>query len=371
MLVTICRRARSLALGAVCLILALAAGAAAAAQTAAPDADAVDATVGGTAVRLTAPPGQTLGATALDPIFLLHDVSGEGLQALAVYLTPETARFFTSRGQPLPAQGLMSTLVITERALESRHVDEHSLRDVLVDELNQQRQLQAFLASQRFGAQGLRVSLPETRLLTVEDFLIVEGNERLLPQSGRRISYCVEAFLALRNRPVLASTCLTKPEVSPKDMYALETSVTAWARKLLTENPNSRAPAPRPVKDGKDGAFQPTADGQVDAAAKSVALYSLRSAAEHRRSDVLVASALLSAQLPDELRTRLDKSNERFGRSVGSACGRTKDAASAYQCELVAFDRRLRALEQCTAASIAPALQAETVEPAPPQHPNT
>jgi len=368
MLVSIRRHARTLALGVPCLILALAAGTAAAAQSAAPDADAVDATVGGIAVRLMAPPGQTLGATALEPIYLLHDVSGEGLQALAVYLTPETARFFTSRGQPLPARGLTSTLIITERALESRHVDERSLRDVLVDELNQQRQLQAFLAKQRFGSQGLRVSIPETRLLTVEDFLIVEGNERLLPQSGRRISYCVEAFLALRNRPVLASTCLTKPEVSSQDMFALETSVTAWARRLLAENPSSRAPAPRPVK---DGAFQPTADVRADAAAKGVALMNLRSAADRRRSDVLVASALLSAQLPAELRAALDKSNERFGRNVGSGCGRTQDATLAYQCELVAFDRRLRALEQCTAASIAPALQAETVEAAPPQRPNT
>ena len=34
-----------------------------------------------------------------------------------------------------------------------------------------------------------------------------------------------------------------------------------------------------------------------------------------------------------------------------------------YRCELIAFDARLRALEQCTAASITPALQAESVEP--------
>lgn len=366
MLASVYRRAHKFVPSVPCLILALAAGPAAAAQSA-PDVDAVDATIGGTAVRLTAPPGQTLGVTALEPIYLLHNVSGEGLQALAVYLTPETARFFTSRGQPLPARGLMSTLVITERVLESRHVDERSLRDVLVDELNRQRQLQAFLASQRFGSQGVRVSLPETRLLTVEDFLIVEGHERLLPQTGRRISYCVEAFLGLRNRPVLASTCLTKPEVTPKDMFALETSVTAWARKLLAENPSARAASPVPAT---DGAFKPTADMQMDAA-RRVALNNLRSAAEHRRSDVLVASALLSAQLPAGLRAGLDKSNERFGRNVGSACGRTQDAAEAYQCELVAFDRRLRALEQCTAASIAPALQAETVEPAPPQGPNT
>jgi hypothetical protein len=264
------------------LVLALAAGGAAAAQTAAGDADVVDAAVGGIALRLTAPPGQTLGATALQPIYVLHDVSGEDLEALAVYLSPETAQFFASRGQMLPAQGLTSTLIITERALESRYVDDRALRDVLVDELKQQRQLQAFLASQRFGAQGLRVSLPETRLLTVEEFLILEGHERLLPESGRRISYCVEAFLALRNRPILASTCLTKPDVSTQDMFALETSVGAWARRLLADNPSSRGPAPTPTK-AKDGALRPTADVQLDPAENRLTVVNLRSAADRRR----------------------------------------------------------------------------------------
>jgi len=359
----------------VAVVLTLAAGLAAAAQTPSVDADAVDASVGGVAVRLTAPAGQELGATALEPIYLLHDVSGDGVQALAVYLAPETAKFFERRGQTLPAQGLSSTLIITERELESRHVDEHSLRDVLVDELAQQRQLQAFLATARFGAQRVRVSLPETRLLTVEDFLILQGNERLLPQSGRRISYCVEAFIALRNRPVLASSCLTKPEVTSQDMYVLETSVGTWARRLLVDNPSSRAPAPKPTKkdgkDGKDGAFQPAADTRPDPAAKSVALMNLRNAADHRRRDVLVAAALLSAQLPAEMRTRLDKSNERFSRKVGAVCGKAPDAALGYQCELIAYDRRLRALEQCTAASVTPALQAESVEPVAGQLPNT
>jgi len=360
------------------LALTLASGWAAAAQTAPADVDAVDATVGGVAIRLTAPSGQTLGAAALEPIYLLHDVSGDGVQALAVYLAPETARFFESRGERLPAQGLISTLIITERELESRHVDEHSLRDVLVDELAQQRQLQAFLATARFGSQRVRVSLPETRLLTVEDFLILQGNERLLPQSGRRISYCVEAFVALRNRPVLASSCLTKPEVTSQDMYVLETSVGSWARRLLADNPSSRAPAPKPTKkdgkggkDGKDGTFQPAADTRPDPAAKSVALMNLRNAADHRRRDVLVASALLSAQVPAEIRARLDKSNERFSRKVGAMCGKAPDAALGYQCELIAYDRRLRALEQCTAASITPALQAESVEPVAGQLPNT
>jgi hypothetical protein len=363
--------ARSFGPKATCLalILTLVAGGAVAAQTAPSDADAIDAAVGGTAIRLTAPPGQLLGATALEPIYRLHDVSGD-LQALAVYLAPETAQFFASRGQALPAQGLHSTLIITERGLESKYVDDRALRDVLVDELKQQRQLQAFLASQRFGSQGLRVSLPETRLLTVEDFLILEGNERLLPQSGRRISYCVEAFVALRNRPVLASSCLTKPEVSGQDMYALETSVGAWARRLLADNPSSRSPAPSPTK-VKDGAFQPAADVRPDPAAKRLAVVNLRSAAEHRRGDVLVASALLSGQLPAELRARLDQSNERFSRKVGSVCGRAHDAELGYQCELIAYDRRLRALEQCTAASIAPVLQAESVEPVAGQLPKT
>jgi hypothetical protein len=420
MLAGVSRVTRLFGLEGACLAVAfaLAAGGAAAAQTAPGDADVVDAAVGGIGLRLTAPPGQSLGATALEPIYMLHDVSGDGLQALAVYLAPETARFFASRGQTLPAQGLMSTLIITERGLESRYVDQRALRDVLVDELKEQRQLQAFLASQRFGPQGLRVSLPETRVLTVEDFLIVQGNERLLPESGRRISYCVEAFLAsqrfgpqglrvslpetrvltvedflivqgnerllpesgrrisycveaflaLRNRPVLASTCLTKPEVSGQDMYSLETSVGAWARRLLADNPSSRAPAPTPAK---DGAFQPTADTQPDPIAKRLAVVNLRSAADHRRRDVLVASALLAAQLPAEQRARLDQSSERFGRNVGSVCGRARDAALGYQCELIAFDRRLRALEKCTAASIAPALQTESVEPVAGQLPKT
>jgi hypothetical protein len=348
----------------VALFFALAAGGAMAAKTAAVGPDAVDTSVGGAAVRLTAPPGQTLGATALDPIYLLHNVSGGDLQALAVYLAPETARFFASRGQALPAEGLMTTLVITERGLESRHVDERALRDVLVDELRQQRQLQAFLASQRFGARGLRVALPESRLLTVEDFLILEGNERVLPQSGRRISYCVEAFLALRNRPVLASSCLTKPEVTPRDMYTLERAVDAWARRMLADNPSSRSPAPKPAKDGgKDGVFQPTADAPADPAARRLVVANLRSAAEHRRSDVLVASALLLAQMPADLRAGFEKSNERFWRNMAATCGGARDAELGYRCELIAFDARLRALEQCTAASIAPALQAESVEP--------
>ena len=374
MLAGACAVVRIFGLKAPCLalVLGLAAGAVAAAQIAPGDADgdadAVDAAVGGIGLRLTAPPGQSLGATALEPIYMLHDVSGDGLQALAVYLAPETARFFARRGQTLPAQGLMSTLIITERGLESKYVDQRALRDVLVDELKEQRQLQAFLASQRFGPQGLRVSLPETRVLTVEDFLIVQGNERLLPESGRRISYCVEAFLALRNRPVLASTCLTKPEVSGQDMYTLETSVGEWARRLLADNPSSRAPAPTPAK---DGAFRPTADTQPDPIAKRLAVVNLRSAADHRRRDVLVASALLAAQLPAEQRARLDQSSERFGRNVGSVCGRARDAALGYQCELIAFDRRLRALEKCTAASIAPALQTESVEPVAGQLPKT
>jgi hypothetical protein len=97
----------------------------------------------------------------------------------------------------------------------------------------------------------------------------------------------------------------------------------------------------------------------------------LRNAADHRRSDVLVASALLSAQLPTELRERLDKSSERFSRKVASVCGQASDAALGYQCQLIAFDRRLRALEQCTAASIGPALQAEAVEPVAGQLPKT
>jgi hypothetical protein len=89
----------------------------------------------------------------------------------------------------------------------------------------------------------------------------------------------------------------------------------------------------------------------------------LRSAAEHRRSDVLVASALLLAQMPADLRAGFEKSNERFWRNMAATCGSARDAELGYRCELIAFDARLRALEQCTAASIAPALQAESVEP--------
>ena len=202
----------------------------------------------------------------------------------------------------------------------------------------------------------------------MEDFLILEGNERLLPESGRRISYCVEAFLALRNRPVLASTCLTKPEVSRQDMFALETAVGAWARRLLADNPSSRS---APAIPARDVGFQPTADAQTDPAAKRLAIANLRSAADHRRTDVLVAAALLSAQLPAELRARLEKSNERFSRNVASTCTSARDAALGFQCELIAFDRRLRALEQCTPQSIAPLLQTESVEPVAGQLPKT
>lgn len=352
------------------LVLAFAVGPTEGAQTADADAAAIDATLGGVTIRLNSPPGQALGATALEPLYRLHDLSGDGLRALAVYLAPDTARFLASRNQRLPAQGLVSTLIVTERGLDSQHVDERALRDVLVDELQQQRQLQAFLASQRFGPQGLRVSLPETRLLAVEDFLVLQGKERLLPESSRRISYCVEAFLGLRNRAVLASTCLTKPEVSRHDMYALEAAVTAWAKRLMADNPSLRSSAP-PAKDG--GTFQPTADAprRDIAAAKRLAIVNLRSAAEHRRQDVLVASALLWAQLPDDMRAGLDKSNERFGRNVGSKCGQTRDKEVGYQCELIAFERRLRALEQCARDSIAPALKAELVEAVPESLPKT
>ena len=322
---------------------------------------AIDATVGGVTLRVTSPPGQTFGVTALEPLYRLHDLSGDGLQALAVYLSPDTAQFFANSGLGLPPQGLVSTLVVTERGLDTQYVDEHALRDVLADELKQQRQLQAFLASERFGPQGLRVALPETRLLAVEDFMVIEAKERLLPESGRRISYCVEAFLGLRNRAVLASSCLTKPEVSRQDMYVLETSFSAWAKGLLADNPPSRSAAPV-----KDGALRPTADGQRSSRADHrLATMNLHSATEHRRQDVLVASALLWAQLPADMRAGLDQSNERFGRNVGATCGPARDKALAYQCELIALERRLRALEQCSGGSIAPALEAESVEALP------
>lgn len=350
------------------LVVVLATGATVAAQAASADIVSVDASIGDTVVRLTAPPGQAPGVTPLAPIYLLHDVSGDGLEALAVFLTPETARFFTTRGQGLPAAGLTSTLIITERGLAKSYVDERALRDTLVDELEQQRRLQAFLASQRFGSDGLRVALPETRLLTVEDFLILEGRERLLPKSGRRISYCVEAFVALRNRPVLASSCLIKPDVSKADMYTLETAIGKWARQLLADNPSSRAPRPKPTEGGD---LRPTAGSQPDPAVERLTVVNLRSAAEHRRTDVLVASALLLAQLPADLRAGFETSNERFRRNVASACGNARDAAVGYRCELIAFDRRLRALEQCTPGSIEPALQAESVEPAAGRLPNT
>jgi hypothetical protein len=350
------------------LAAALGAGVACAAQTPSQSADAVDASVGGVAVRLTAPSGQILGATALEPIYPLHDVAGTGVQPLAVYLSPETARFFAAREELLPAQGLVSTLIITEHELESRQVDRHALRDVLVDELKQQRQLQAFLASRRFGASGLRVTLPETRLLTVEDFLILEAAERVLPQSGRRISYCVEAFLALRNRPILASTCLTKPDIAAQDMYLLEQSVAAWAHRLLADNP-STGDAVRPPVEVR--ALRPTADPQQDRAAEALAAANLRAAAGHRRADVLVAATLLWAQLAPELRSALEASNRRFGRNVETACRRARDAAAGSQCELVALERRLRALEHCTTTSLSPLLEAESVEPAPTPRPNT
>jgi hypothetical protein len=341
------------------LIFMLLARTVVAAQSAALDVERIAANVGGVELSLFGPPGQQLGAVALEPLFALHDVSGDGLRALAVYMAGDTRLFFEGHGHALPAQGLMSTLIITERALESRHVDERALRDVLVAELNQQRQLQGFLATWRFGPRQSRLSLPDPRLLAVEDFLILEGRERLLPQSGRRISYCVEAFLALRNRPILASTCLAKPEVSRRDMHLLEMSVGAWTHSLLTANASSRSATRLPA--GPDAA-----DFKTDAGTGHSAAVNLRLAAEHRRADVLMASTLLSAQLPAALRKDLDRSNQRFMDNVTSICGRVRDVALGYQCRLVAFDRRLRALEECTPQSVAALLHAESVEaPAP------
>jgi hypothetical protein len=351
------------------IVLALTAGAATAARTGAIETTIFDVSVGDVRLQLTAPRGQTETAAELGPLYTLHDVSGDRVEALAVYLVPETARFFSDRDQSLPPAGLTSTLIVTDRELENRHVDEHAIRDVLADELKQQRELQSFLSSHRFGPDGLRVSLPEPRLLAVEDFLVLEAHERILPDSGRRISYCVEAFLRLRNRAVLASSCLAKPDVGRNDMYALENAVSAWARRLLADNPSSRLPTP---KSRKGGAFQPTADVRLDEVSKAVAVTNLRSAVQHRRQDVLVASGLLRAQLPSSLRSELDKSSERFVRNVGTACGQAHDTALAYECELIAFDRRLRALEHSTQVSIAPALEGELVDPLAVQNlPNT
>ena len=211
---------------------------------------------------------------------------------------------------------------------------------------------------------ALRVSLPETRLLTVEDFLILQGNERLLPQSGRRISYCVEAFLALRNRPVLASTCLTKPEWPATTCTRWKRQWGRGRRRLLADNPSSRRrPRRRPrqrrpafQESGKDVACSPPPIlGRIQRPVGGVAEPALCGRPPAEGCAGCLGAAVGAAAC--ELRARLDKSSERFWRNVGSMCGQARDAALGYQCELIAFDRRLRALEQCTTTSIAPALQ--------------
>jgi hypothetical protein len=88
-----------------------------------PDAATLEASVGGVVLRLVAPHGQGLAAGALAPIYRLHDLSGDGLHALGVYLSPETDAFFQTPRHALPKQGLLSTLIVTERELEARAVD--------------------------------------------------------------------------------------------------------------------------------------------------------------------------------------------------------------------------------------------------------
>jgi hypothetical protein len=188
---------------------------------------------------------------------------------------------------------------------------------------------------------------------------VIEAKERVLPSSGRRFSYCVEGFLALRNRAALTSTCLMKPEVGRDDTFRLENAITAWTRELQAQNPSSRAPASRPSA----AALRPT-NGTPAAgnAAKQIATLHLRAAADQRRQDVMVLSSLLWSQLPAALRRVLDRSNDQFNRNVASVCAKAVDRESAYQCELTALERRMRALERCSRDSVAPLLQAETVE---------
>jgi hypothetical protein len=358
------RSAATATLGALC---ATAAAGHALVATAEPEGF-VEASVGGTLVQLRAPAGQQLTAGRIEQLLTLHDVAGGKAQVLAVYESPETMRFYTRQTRGIPERGLLSTMVVSEAGLELQYVDTRALRNVLADELGERRAFQAYLAEQRLGAGGQRVAIPEPRLLALEDFMVIEGRERLLPESNRRISYCVEAFLGLRNRALLSSTCLIKHDIGREDMYRLENGVVAWAKALLAHNPSSRDPAPQARPQTKRPDLVRDDAGTAD---RRAALSHLRAALSHRHQDVMIASALLWDQLPDGLKAQLDRSHSRFRRRLEETCNQGEQGQARHQCALLAYEMRLRALEQCTARSIDPILQAETVDFVPGQLPET
>ncbi len=315
-----------------------------------------EARAGGTQVYLRPPAGQIAENGAIGGLYRLHEISGAGVELLGAYVAPETAVFLGDPSSPFPRAGLLSTVVVTERELTDDLLHRLALRQLLVEELAQEKRLHAFLESQRFGAEGLRIGLPRLRLLTVEDSVVLEGRERLLPDTGLRISYCVEALLSLQGKPALASMCMTKAAVNAGDMYRLENAATTWVRLLLARNPTREWSARRMIE---------SAPEQIGNTGEAATLINLRSVVRHRRQDVMLAGALLSGTLEWETREAFSRSSERFATNVRETCGSVRDKVAATTCEAIALEQRLRALEDGLSRSAAPDAATETVQPPP------
>lgn len=314
----------------------------------------VETAAGGTIFRLSAPPGQKAESRSKAGLYRLHDISGPGVELLGAYVTPQTSQFLADSGT-LPPPGLLSTVVVTDRELVRDPLRQDALRHILVQEMTQEKRLAAFLAAERFGLESLQVSLPRMRLLAVEDQLVMEGRERLLPGSTKRISYCVEALLSLSARPVFASMCLMKPDVTRADMHHVETVAGNWARKLLAENPT--------VAWNRVNASSRGGPAASELKGKTAALANLRDAVKHRSQDILVASALLWGTLASTEREAFGKSNQRFAKNVRETCGAVSDKVAASQCELLALEQRLHALDRSIARIALPEEASESVQP--------
>ena len=316
----------------------------------------IEARAGGTQVFLRPPAGQAVENGAIGGLYRLHEISGAGVELLGAYVSPETAVFLGDPSSPFPRAGLLSTVVVTERELTDDLLHRHALRQLLVEDLAQEKRTQVFLESERFGQEGMRIALPRLRLLAVEDSMVLEGRERLLPNKRSRISYCVEAMLSLQGKPALASMCMTKSDVGTGDMYRLEAAATTWVRLLLARNPTSEWNTRRVIE---------SAPEQIGSTGDAATLINLRGVVRHRRQDVMLAAALLSGTLGRDAREAFTRSSERFARNVRETCGTVRDKVAATTCEAIALEQRLRALEEGLSRAAAPDVATETVQ-APP-----
>ena len=316
----------------------------------------IEARAGSTQVYLRPPAGQVVENGAIGGLYRLHEISGSGVELLGAYVAPETAVFLSDPSSPFPRTGLLSTVVVTERELTDDLLNRLALRQLLVEDLAQEKRMHAFLESERFGPEGLRIALPRLRLLAVEDSMVLEARERLLPKTASRISYCVEAILSLQGKPALASMCMTKAEVGAGDMYRLETAATTWVRLLLARNPTREWSARRMIE---------TVPEQIGSSGEAATLINLRSVVRHRRHDVMLAGALLSGTLGHEAREGFTRSSERFATNVRETCGGVRDKVAATTCEAIALEQRLRALEDGLSRAVAPDTATETVQPPP------